>query len=149
MEQNNTNQNTDKLVVTCGSFDGLPHPGHIEMLKTCGRLGRLVVVLAHDDAIRRNKSREPKYAQSIRSDNLMKTGLVEKVIQLTGDAVQDLQIILDLRPDVYCFGEDQLDGLALDINEQLSQTDCEVKRIPRYMPEQYSTTALYFSDPLL
>jgi cytidyltransferase-like protein len=138
---------SNKLVVTCGTFDGIPHPGHLEMLKTCGKWGRLVVMLTHDDAVRRNKKREPIYPQCTRKENLLKTGLVNEVVRLTGDPLKDLRLVLDLQPEVFCFGEDQLDGLALDIDKQLSKTKCDVKWIARYKPDLYSTTALYFTRP--
>jgi glycerol-3-phosphate cytidylyltransferase-like family protein len=137
---------SNKLVATWGTFDGKPHPGHIHFLKTCKQYGNVTVLLLDDAGIRRQKSREPLFPQAVRKANLLNTGLVDRVIEGGPDQEKNIQVTLDLAPDVYCFSEDQISPWNKKLEKLLEEQGVKVVWIPRYKPEVYSTTALYFSD---
>jgi len=95
----------EKLVFTNGCFD-LLHPGHVDLLARCRRLGdRLVVGLNSDDSIRRIKGpTRPFMSQEERRAMLLALRSVDEVIVF--DEPTPLALIERVRPDVLVKGGD-------------------------------------------
>ena len=98
-----------KVVLLGGAFE-IIHPGHVEALSEAKRIGNtLVVVVATDESVEKNKGRPPVTDQSSR------VGLVSALRQvdvaLPGNKGSIYDILLKIRPDVVALGYDQrLDG---------------------------------------
>jgi cytidyltransferase-like protein len=94
-----------KVVMMGGAFE-IIHPGHINALSEARRLGNtLVVVVATDGSVEKNKGRPPVTNQALR------VGLVSSIRQvdlaLPGNKGSIYDILLMIRPDVVALGYDQ------------------------------------------
>jgi cytidyltransferase-like protein len=94
-----------KVVMMGGAFE-IIHPGHIDALSEARRLGNtLVVVVATDDSVERNKGRASVTGQALR------VGLVSSLRQvdlaLPGNRGSIYEILLKIRPDIVALGYDQ------------------------------------------
>ena len=94
-----------KVVMMGGAFE-IIHPGHIYALAEAKRLGNtLVVVVATDESVRRNKDRAPV------TDQALRVGLVSSLRQvdlaLPGNKGSIYEILLRIRPDIVALGYDQ------------------------------------------
>jgi len=98
-------------VLASGVFD-LLHYGHIRFLEEAKRLGgpdaRLVVVVATDDTVRKNKGRDPVIPESQRRALVESLRVVDEAI--LGYKDMDLESVLDrVKPDIVAVGHDQED----------------------------------------
>ena len=94
-----------KVVMMGGAFE-IIHPGHVHALSEARQLGNtLVVVVATDGSVERNKGRPPVTSQALR------VGLVSSIRQvdlaLPGNKGSIYEILLRIRPDVVALGYDQ------------------------------------------
>jgi len=94
-----------KVVMMGGAFE-IIHPGHINALSEARRLGNtLVVVVATDESVERNKGRAPV------TDQASRVGLVSSLRQvdlaLPGNRGSIYEILLKIRPDIVALGYDQ------------------------------------------
>jgi cytidyltransferase-like protein len=94
-----------KVVMMGGAFE-IIHPGHVFALSEARRLGNtLVVVVATDESVGRNKGRPPVTNQALR------VGLVSSLRQvdlaLPGNKGSIYDILLRIRPDFVALGYDQ------------------------------------------
>ena len=94
-----------KVVMMGGAFE-IIHPGHIDALSEARRLGNtLVVVVATDESVERNKGRTSVTGQALR------VGLVSSLRQvdlaLPGNRGSIYEILLKIRPDIVALGYDQ------------------------------------------
>jgi cytidyltransferase-like protein len=94
-----------KVVMIGGAFE-IIHPGHVQALSEAKRLGNvLVVVVATDGSVEKNKGRPPVTNQALR------VGLVSSIRQvdlaLPGNKGSIYDILLRIRPDVVAIGYDQ------------------------------------------
>jgi cytidyltransferase-like protein len=94
-----------KVVMMGGAFE-IIHPGHLHALSEARRLGNtLVVVVATDVSVEKNKGRPPVTSQALR------VGLVSSIRQvdlsLPGNKGSIYDILLRIRPDVVALGYDQ------------------------------------------
>jgi cytidyltransferase-like protein len=94
-----------KVVMMGGAFE-IIHPGHIHALSEARRLGNtLVVVVATDESVERNKGRAPV------TDQASRVGLVSSLRQvdlaLPGNRGSIYEILLKIRPDIVALGYDQ------------------------------------------
>jgi len=94
-----------KVVMMGGAFE-IIHPGHITALSEARALGNtLVVVVATDDNVERNKGRPPVTNQALR------VGLVSSLRQvdlaLPGNKGSIYEILVKIRPDIVALGYDQ------------------------------------------
>ncbi len=108
-----------KKVVVCGTFDGLDdeHRYFFTKAKEYGDL--LYVAVIADSIVLRNKEHLPSRSQNQRAIDLMAEELVYSVIKLPGDDNRDIESILSMSPQVYCFGHDQKEQSLW--NEKLEQ----------------------------
>ncbi|MHB8600214.1 MAG: adenylyltransferase/cytidyltransferase family protein [Ktedonobacteraceae bacterium] len=129
------------IVVSCGSFDGDIHPGHINFLKVAKNCGLvLFVCLVTDAIIKKNKHREPVYQLQQRIANLNAIDEAIRIMALSDNEEQNLDRVLSLMPDIYCFGSDQTTWWDKALKMRLEAIGTSIKVIPRYLPEIYSTT---------
>lgn len=93
-------------VMVFGAFDGL-HPGHEHFLAEAKTYGQtLIVALATDSTIARQKGHAPQYGFDARKAALMASGLVDDVVK--GDEEAGIySAAQELVPDVVVFGYDQ------------------------------------------
>lgn len=95
---------TEKIIFTNGCFDIL-HAGHIELLKYCKSLGKVIVGLNSDASVARLKGAErPIKSQNERKLILEACRFVDEVVIFEHDT--PIELIIDLRPDVIVKGGD-------------------------------------------
>ena len=98
-----------KIVLTTGAFDML-HPGHIRLLeeakKLAGSDGKLVVLIARDETVRKNKGRDPIFDEEARRYMVSMLKPVDEVI-LGYTPFSFEKVIEKVKPDVVVFGYDQ------------------------------------------
>ncbi|RLG03012.1 MAG: nucleotidyltransferase [Thaumarchaeota archaeon] len=98
-----------KIVLTTGAFDML-HPGHVKLLEEAKRLagsdGKLVVLIARDETVRRNKGRDPIFDEESRRYMVSMLKPVDEVI--LGYTPPSFEKVIErVRPDIVVFGYDQ------------------------------------------
>ena len=100
-----------KVVLTTGAFDML-HPGHVKLLeeakKLAGSEGKLVVLIARDETVRRNKGRDPIFDEEARRYMVsMLKPVDEAILGYTPPSFE--KVIERIKPDIVVFGYDQED----------------------------------------
>ena len=98
-----------KIVLTAGAFDML-HPGHVKLLeeakKLAGSDGKLVVLIARDETVKRNKGRDPIFDEESRRYMVSMLKLVdEAILGYTPPSFE--KVIERVKPDIVVFGYDQ------------------------------------------
>ena len=94
----------DKVVFTNGCFD-IIHRGHLELLKYCSTLGKVVVGLNSDQSVKKLKgSNRPFFSQEDRKFMLQSLKDVNQVIIFNQET--PLRLIENLRPDFIVKGGD-------------------------------------------
>jgi D-beta-D-heptose 7-phosphate kinase/D-beta-D-heptose 1-phosphate adenosyltransferase len=95
---------SDKIVFTNGCFDIL-HRGHIELLRLCKSLGKVVVGLNSDDSVRALKGQaRPVNTQEDRKYILEACRFVDKVVIF--DEETPYELIEKISPDIVVKGGD-------------------------------------------
>jgi len=129
-------------ILVAGSFEIL-HPGHIHLLREAWKLGRVYVVVARDQSIRRFKKREPVVPEEQRLRVVESVRYVHKA--MLGDESDFLKPILDVRPDIVLLGPDQWitpEELKGEL-EKRGLRDVKVMRLQeRIGGELYSTSGI-------
>jgi cytidyltransferase-like protein len=94
-----------RVVMMGGAFE-IIHPGHIRALTEAKTLGdTLVVVVATDESVERNKGRPPVTKQGSRVELVSSIRQVD--LALPGNRGSIYDILLKIRPDVVALGYDQ------------------------------------------
>ena len=94
-----------KVVMLGGAFE-IIHPGHLHALSEARGLGNmLVVVVATDDSVQRNKGRLPVTDQASRV--ALVSALRQVDLALPGNKGSIFEILVRIRPDVVALGYDQ------------------------------------------
>jgi FAD synthetase len=89
-----------KTVLTGGKFNHI-HSGHVWLLKKAKKLGKLIVVLAHD----KHNRREYAMAAKKRKRQIEALGLADKVV--IGSSTGFVGTVKKVRPDIIVLGYDQ------------------------------------------
>ncbi len=137
-------RNNLKIVMTGGAFDIL-HLGHIRTLKEARKKGDfLIVVVASDNTVEKNKGRPPINSQKKRVELLSHIDLVDLVRKGSSDPAKFLDIVTQYKPDTIVLGYDQ----ALT-EEKLSRMlfkhgiqNTEVIRLDTQIPNEKSSLKL-------
>ncbi|MDG6915564.1 MAG: adenylyltransferase/cytidyltransferase family protein [Nitrososphaerota archaeon] len=96
---------TLKVVMLGGAFE-IIHPGHLHAVDEAKRLGdTLVVVVATDQSVERNKGRPPATGQASRVELVASLRQVD--LAMPGNRGSIFDILLKVRPDVVALGYDQ------------------------------------------
>jgi len=94
-----------KVVMLGGAFE-IIHPGHVFALSEAKGLGNtLVVVVATDESVERNKGRPPATNQALRV--ALVSSLRQVDLALPGNKGSIFDILVRIRPDVVALGYDQ------------------------------------------
>jgi cytidyltransferase-like protein len=94
-----------KVVMVGGAFE-IIHPGHVNALTEARSIGNtLVVVVATDESVEKNKVRPPVTDQASRVD--LVSSLRQVDLALPGNKGSIYDILLRVRPDVVALGYDQ------------------------------------------
>jgi len=127
-----------RVVFTNGCFD-LLHPGHIAGLRAARALGDLLIVgLNSDRSVRELKGRgRPVLSEAARTELLRELRSVDHVVVF--DASAPIELVRELRPDVYAKGADWRDRPTTE-SEIVRQQGGELAFID--LVSDYSTTAI-------
>jgi len=94
-----------KVVMLGGAFEVI-HPGHLHAFSEAKGLGNtLVVVVATDESVQRNKGRHPVTGQASRVE--LVSSLRQVDLALPGNKGSIYDILARIRPDVVALGYDQ------------------------------------------
>jgi len=94
-----------KVVMLGGAFE-IIHPGHVHALSEAKSLGNtLVVVVATDASVERNKGRPPATDQALRVELVSSLRQVDLAVPGNKGSIYD--ILVRIRPDIVALGYDQ------------------------------------------
>jgi cytidyltransferase-like protein len=94
-----------KVVMLGGAFE-IIHPGHVHALSEAKSLGNtLVVVVATDESVERNKKRPPATKQALRV--ALVSSLRQVDLAVAGNKGSIYDILVRIRPDIVALGYDQ------------------------------------------
>ena len=97
-----------KVVMLGGAFE-IIHPGHLGAISEAKRIGNtLVLVVATDESVEKNKGRPPVTDQASRV--ALVSSLRQVDVALPGNKGSIYDILLKIRPDVVALGYDQRIG---------------------------------------
>ncbi len=118
---------TGKRVLAAGKFD-LLHLGHLAYLEQArelaGKDGELVVVIALDKTIEKERGAPPVFPQEQRRRLVEALGIVDKAI-IGLDTEDHTEIVVQTKPDIVALGHDQytdIEKLEKKIAERGLQT---------------------------
>lgn len=120
-----------KIRVLVGGVFDILHVGHIHFLTQAKKLGdELVVIVAHDETVRRRKGREPINSMHERAEVLKALKPVDDVV-IGEPLTLSFELVKKLEPDIIALGPDQ-DFDILKLKEGLKKhgINAEVVRIP-------------------
>ncbi|HID73818.1 MAG TPA: FAD synthase [Thermoplasmata archaeon] len=110
-------------VMATGVFD-LLHVGHLHYLRSARGLGdELVVVVANDDTVRRQKH-EPIFGQDLRAELVGALKPVDRVV--IGHVGDPFRVVEEIRPDIIALGYDQEQD-PQDIVNELERRGLEIQ----------------------
>jgi len=105
VELTRTGRRRLKVVMLGGAFE-IIHPGHVHAVTEAKRLGNtLVVVVATDESVERNKGRPPATEQASRV--ALVSSLRQVDLAIPGNKGSIFDILAKVRPDVVALGYDQ------------------------------------------
>lgn len=131
------------VVMLGGAFE-IIHPGHINALTEAKATGNtLVVVVATDKSVERNKGRPPVTTQALR------VGLVSSLRQvdlaLPGNRGSIFDILVKVRPDVVALGYDQSHN-AQEIVKEAAKRGVETRTVRLGAPTPHVKTSKILSS---
>ncbi|ASJ13062.1 adenylyltransferase/cytidyltransferase family protein [Thermococcus thioreducens] len=120
-----------KIRVLVGGVFDILHVGHIHFLSQAKALGdELIVIVAHDETVRRQKRREPVNSAEDRAELLRALKMVDEVYIGSPGSI-DYELVKRINPDIVAIGPDQrfsCERLKDELREH--GIDAEVIRIP-------------------
>lgn len=123
-------------VIAFGAFDPL-HEGHKDFLRQAKELGdHLMVVVAHDSAIRAHKGREPHSSEEERMSAVRALPFVDEVI-LGREAVNQYHLLGEIEFNIVALGYNQKPSDE-EVREELDQRgkrQVKVVRLKAYHPQ--------------
>ncbi len=122
-----------RVVMIGGAFE-IVHPGHIHTFSEAKKLGNtLVVVVATDQSVLRNKGRPPVTNQESRVT--LVSSLRQVDLALPGNKGSIYDILLRIRPDVVAVGYDQVHNMEDIVREARKRgLEIEVSRLNTPVP---------------
>jgi len=136
---------TGKKVLAAGKFDIL-HLGHVAYLEQARELagmnGELVVVVARDDTIVRERGAPPVFPQEQRRRLVEALGIVDKAV-IGYDSEDHSDIVVDLKPDYIALGYDQYTNIeALEESFRKKDMPTEIIRLKKINADGLSSSTL-------
>ena len=131
MDENSHRKGKKKIRVLVGGVFDILHVGHIHFLKQAKELGdELVVIVANDETVRRQKRREPVNSAEERAELLRALKMVDEV-HIGSPGTIDYELVKRINPDIIAVGPDQAFNCA-KLKEDLRRhgINAEVIRIP-------------------
>lgn len=133
-----------KTAIAFGSFDVL-HPGHIHYLKGASRYGKLIVVVARDNSIKKLKGRAPVIDEKSRLEIVGSLRFVDRSV--LGDRIRKwndiYKILLRYRPDYIVLGYDQkVDTAYLNRFLEENKLRSKIVRLRPFRSEGYKSRKL-------
>ncbi len=132
-----------KKVFVGGTFD-LIHPGHISLLKYASKLGKVYVVIARDENVKKTKGKKPILSEESRLKIVSSIRYVYEA--RLGDLHDKMRPLKDISPDIVVLGPDQPydpEELSEKLRELIGK---EVKVIRYKEKEEYEPGARSSSD---
>jgi cytidyltransferase-like protein len=131
-----------RVVMLGGAFE-IIHPGHIVAVTEAKSMGNtLVVVVATDESVQRNKGRPPATNQAMRVG--MVSSLRQVDLALPGNKGSIYDILLMIRPDVVALGYDQRHNGEEIVREAAKRgLAISVVRLGTTIPDVKSSKILY------
>nr|WP_206204036.1 adenylyltransferase/cytidyltransferase family protein [Thermococcus sp. ES12] len=120
-----------KIRVLVGGVFDILHVGHIHFLSQAKALGdELVVIVAHDETVRRQKRREPVNSAEDRAELLRALSVVDEVYIGSPGGI-DYELVRKIDPDIVAIGPDQAFSCER-LKEELRRhgIEADVIRIP-------------------
>ena len=135
---------TEKKVMAFGCFNIL-HLGHLTYLEKAKSFGgKLIVVVARDSTIKKEKEKEPFFDEKARCRMVSALRMVDETI--LGDEHDRYAVIRKMRPDVLVLGYDQPVSIN-ELKEKLVEMGLEKTKIVKV--EQYKDDEIYKSSKVL
>ncbi len=131
MDEKSLKKGQKKIRVLVGGVFDILHVGHIHFLKQAKSLGdELVVIVANDATVERNKGRKPVNTAEDRAELLRAIRYVDEVYVGSPNAI-DYELVRRISPDIVAIGPDQTFNCGR-LKEELRKNgiDAEVIRIP-------------------
>ncbi|NJE60487.1 adenylyltransferase/cytidyltransferase family protein [Thermococcus sp. 21S7] len=128
---NGTGEGRRKIRVLVGGVFDILHVGHIHFLSQARALGdELIVIVAHDETVRRQKRREPVNTAEDRAELLRALRMVDEVYIGSPGGI-DYGLVKRINPDIVAIGPDQ-DFSCERLKEELRRRgiNADVIRIP-------------------
>ena len=120
-----------KIRVLVGGVFDILHVGHVHFLKQARELGdELVVIVAHDETVLKNKRRNPVNPAEDRAELLRAIRYVDEVYIGSPGGI-DFELVRRINPDVVAIGPDQ-NFSCEKLKEELRKhgINAEVIRVP-------------------
>jgi len=119
---------TRSKILAAGKFDIL-HLGHLAYLRQAKELagsdGQLVVVIARDDTIERERGAPPVFPQEQRQHLVEALEMVDKAV-IGYDNEDHAAIVIDIKPDIVALGYDQ-NANEKYLKKRMSEAGLEVR----------------------
>jgi len=130
----------DKKIMVTGTFEIL-HPGHIHLFKEASKLGKVYVIVARDENVRRFKKREPIVNEKQRLEVVKSVKYVHRA--LLGNPGENIfEIIKKIKPDIILLGPDQnVDENKLKEFLKENSINAEVRRLPKRIDKDLYDTS--------
>jgi len=129
-------------VLATGTFDIL-HTGHLDYLRQATEQGdRLVVIIARDETVRKEKNHEPQIPETKRLEQIRAIEIVN--LAILGNIGDKFKTILDIKPDVIALGYDQRveESKLRTYLDSHGMTKTRIMRMQPFMPETFKSTKI-------
>jgi len=130
-----------KKVAVFGTFDIL-HEGHLHFFRqakdAAGKDARLVVVVARDINVEKEKGKPPRNDEQERLAGVKGLDIVDEAV--LGSEIIDFSTIDEIRPDMIALGYDQKTPPGFD--EYIKGKHIEILRLKPYRPGEFKSSKL-------
>jgi len=129
-------------VMLAGKFD-LLHPGHLKFFEQAKAHGdHLIVVLARDSTIEKEKGELPLYSEQRRKEFIESISIVDEVI-LGNESKDKTEIIRTIQPNIICLGYDQeIDQERLEAFLSNNGLETKVYRMKPFKEDIFKSTII-------
>jgi len=130
-------------VIAFGTFD-IFHPGHFSFLRQAKKLGKfLLVVIARDQFVKKQKGRFPKNSDKARAEIVRKSKIADKVV-LGSKTHNFFRTLRTYRINTIALGYDQKPKIP-ELKKQLKKhrlANLKIIRLKPYNPSKYKSSKL-------